>query len=1203
MPRIDETLVIKRIKADIIQEYLGGKIWHIDEILGLIASYAFPMLGYTITPAPIEIAGTIMNIIDAVRTHSRRRTFLNNYSKQGLYDYFVDQWASLMLLNEKKQLLRGLTLINGIEDYGYVSLRGNNNAHEAILRLAGEVNLPYGTEEYTREEMNTNANDIPTPPATEIRREERMAAAETINRIMNAIAGIEGFNDKFPRYIWQLQISGGTYNQLKEALKVVCNCRSHNNAFWDKYSKALLIYVAEWFKRERDTNETENNGVAKVFSDINLNIANAGKKICDKLNIDAHETESHSRWLSTLYTFGGFPLKDRTHFKILCEKIYKLKKENGDDDKTIEGILQIFRSNDQAFRQSLKDDNGSIRKYVEYIWEHDSIPMNKDQEDEVTQSLIDAWNTAIQEGRQKVEKKFNLDWEAQYYEGNLKLTLLLSLELNTNKNIDRSNISVDELSSNGIVVGDKFRLIVKNGDNVLRKWPFYMRTKDGISYYTNYEGYERYVLASDIKEGYQYGVLTQKTERNWNSNFVQKGKIDFTKPIKILIETEDRAEPITYKEISIDEHVTFKFKQHFMWDSFIKSGKIALFLPRYDEFDDNGNELSPNRVGTSGWLPINTILRGCKYNGKAIKEVIPHVDGDIVIEATEKMFKDVICYKDGKAPSYIHNDITENGILLLRDKDNIVISHVKKVRNEKKITTINKSECNFKYMQFDNNGELQEVEETNIRPGYLEVVVKYLRKSETAKCFIVPNDFTPKSANVTSGDEEFEEECKLEEFSDANGKLIYSVYKGAGLYNKATNRKLGKNGGVIKHLNSYYYRNAQGAPEFLYTNENKYKALRKVYEEIGQANINSSRLTITKDNEEYILRPFSNKRIEENNGKYCIQLSKIDSENNTLDGCLFYYRTFNDLLNRNKHDDTVEKEKTEDGQYMVLKFTPSDESDGLLFQSLKETEGDNSTSEYYFRPVFVHKTGTRNSEIKDASKKDRRIKNINEKCKTLKEGNFDEAVKSFIFATEHNLYYTSLDSLVALVYREDIPLTKLPKKKFKDEIEEVKYIESLCRNQPRINTPDVNMLVKFYFAYLDYCKKESRETDLKALYALSDELLFDWWFIPKHVWNKYTDKKKEDNEQLLLAKPTITGEEQNAKKDIVTHYWEDFAKNKKIRNLAHGQNSLKVANSIRSNNHNKENNFFYIYKTDWNKRNLSNYEYSFISLKKLLISE
>lgn len=292
---------------------------------------------------------------------------------------------------------------------------------------------------------------------TSIRRKEVRPVEATDVCSENLSAFTEKWGDDLKnfgkRYIWQWKIPSSVYEILKKNLAKIVNeffgtqgnikttiKRLGNDQAIRLFSRLVAVYCAEWFKREFNGYDLENN----ALEDIGL----IGPGIAQEIFCRAYGEENvchagnHREWLWSMYVQGGLPVnyivqKNRNNNMVDTLAAYFAPGEQTSEELSGE---------DDVFRNQVMAQSDSIRSYVDCL---SALRQDGDigwpiAEEDLLQEPFVSFRKFVLEGRRKADQrrrqgKFYLEWLAWKSDDDDQLAMALLLCLHSNSQTTRPN--------------------------------------------------------------------------------------------------------------------------------------------------------------------------------------------------------------------------------------------------------------------------------------------------------------------------------------------------------------------------------------------------------------------------------------------------------------------------------------------------------------------------------------------------------------------------------------------------------------------------------------------------------------------------------------------------------------------------------------------------------------------------------------------
>lgn len=175
-------------------------------------------------------------------------------------------------------------------------------------------------------------------------------------------------------FICQKRISLEQYEKIKAGL-IALHLEEKNAKFISRYAFYIVVFLAEWFKREYDGYQNEQG-----LSIIGIN-SQQSKRIWEesKLPISYLINSGVNEWLFSIYVLGGFPIsyiRRVRRFDSLFNRIWTLRQGDDIDEEILEDISNSFDSNNSVYQESM-NRAGSLFSYIEALLE-DKIPLSED---------------------------------------------------------------------------------------------------------------------------------------------------------------------------------------------------------------------------------------------------------------------------------------------------------------------------------------------------------------------------------------------------------------------------------------------------------------------------------------------------------------------------------------------------------------------------------------------------------------------------------------------------------------------------------------------------------------------------------------------------------------------------------------------------------------------------------------------------------
>ena len=349
------------IKHHLVLEYYerGIKSMCIEEFLPLCAALVFPYKNEKFQQESIS-QGDIKPIIESVKSYTKKIKGLENYSLDGLRKYFQYKWLPTLDFNSQVRLIKGVSLIDIIEDDGFFSLKSNDKVYEAYRKLQVlDISNNYGLEAFEIPEENQQVDvtvkkedndeeagaDVVIEQDEPIKVQEKetsdtdgILVAKKKQRTPNVSTDNSPFIQLYDKltdnrtkaeYTWQWLLSLEEYTAIKECIET--NKIPTPKNWISKTACLLALYIGEFYKREYENNLTP-------FTQLGENSPNFGfkqyNKLCEFLEIEPYKKENQAH-LYTLYVNGGLPV----HY-------ISSRLDNDKSNSFIDGLSKLFDADD-----------------------------------------------------------------------------------------------------------------------------------------------------------------------------------------------------------------------------------------------------------------------------------------------------------------------------------------------------------------------------------------------------------------------------------------------------------------------------------------------------------------------------------------------------------------------------------------------------------------------------------------------------------------------------------------------------------------------------------------------------------------------------------------------------------------------------------------------------------------------------------------
>lgn len=956
---------------------------------------------------------------------------------------------------------------------------------------------------------------------TSIRRKEVRPVEATDVCSENLSAFAEKWGDDLKnfgkRYIWQWKIPSSVYEILKKNLTWIVSGifgtqgnikatikRLGNDQAIRLFSRLVAVYCAEWFKREFNGYDLENN----ALEDIGL----IGPGIAQEIFCRAYGEENvchagnHREWLWSMYVQGGLPVnyivqKNRNNNMVDTLAAYFAPGEQTSNELSGE---------DDVFRNQVMAQSESIQSYIDCLrtLHQDGNVGWPIAEEDLSREPFVSFRNFVLEGKRKAnqrrrQSKFYLEWLAWKSNDNDQFAMALLLCLHSNPQTTRPNkdIPIETARMWGIPDDEnlfEFEIVIKQGRIPLLTIPFYKAV--GRDYFYNTGGYFKFILASDYGRypaESHYGVLNGERRISW------------LLPLTIGWRTSER-EGGTLQTLDLPPCIPFTLEKQNRWSSRKQVGEKALFVLDRMKFKVETGSPEVAVCGESLWIPVYSRIE-CSYGGKKLA-ILPYVAGTLYVEPQEQLFSNAVRYRNGKVEYRDKDDVAHPAFLI---KPSTTFKGY--IEDGTEAIRIRKN------LKWNYAGQL----------GFCDVVVsdEATGKKAIVSCFVIPDEATlernlqhyqirssylnaEKILPVNSNEQVDTVPYTIRSGNDSLTLEVYRPISDDGsIFIRNTDVLIPANINYLplKFLAFYQLRRVDEHGcvrlDFVQEESDSRPVRNAIYRDLYYPN-NQNVVSILNVN----FMPYSSNVIENNRQGYFIKLN-----GDCLKSCRFLFYEF-------ASGKIVDVQCIEQDGKTELHFDSPNE--GMLFQTLAELD---ALPLYYFRPRYVPSAFQANEAALDSKK--RRFRRCKRICRYAHQPDWDGAIRDFRLAIVHSLYFNVFDRLCALTWTS------------KDDFEDSCYQCNILCNVRKNELDSISFRFAQFFVSL--CA-QTEQVDYQALYRLSSEMLFDWWAVSRSTWLEVIRLSTRDEEQrarfrsavqeLLESKPDV-GTMEPDKKRIVDEFW------------------------------------------------------------------
>lgn len=309
----------------------------------------------------------------------------------------------------------------------------DNTVYFAVDRYKNKINnkpklRKYGDDKYIEEivNMSRKKNVVDNVEPVQINEYE----SELLS-IWKQIESLDGFKDCMP-LVWKLKISNDMYSKLKNALSNYLNvCNIKKEKILQKYSQAIFVYIALWYRWEYNGNDQNKNTLKALNTTIR--ISEIWNKVPESFKQYLYSSKNKSNLsLYSIYVLGGFPLSYITcnrRFDKLFKELHSLNDtEYSPTDEHFQQVINCFDQNNQAYKQSFI--NGSFNEYIKSLL-NDDIYVH---ECDYSNDLVKKFKKLLDDGkRELIGNIFTPNYFFYYDNDSDELECIFKLKIGTNK--------------------------------------------------------------------------------------------------------------------------------------------------------------------------------------------------------------------------------------------------------------------------------------------------------------------------------------------------------------------------------------------------------------------------------------------------------------------------------------------------------------------------------------------------------------------------------------------------------------------------------------------------------------------------------------------------------------------------------------------------------------------------------------------------
>lgn len=340
----NESNILNTIKHHIAKCFIENKPFSLDDLMAIIAVSYFHFLP-PVSTEELSLAVNKGQIEDTtfdtfkkafskyLKQEKRNIEYIKRLNQEGLRQYLLENWIKTLSLEDKLSCCNKIVII-GTEADQVIPLLGKEKVYQTF---AGEqwnqISCSiYGSENYILESSYSStsiAKAKPKKDTTSPRMQQRDERDQVIQQLYIQLEKYKIIDkiidrnensilEKKVRYVWELKLPFSEWQDIKQTAEEnsdVINEWGYSDVVSKSRDKTIaafvLIYAAEWNKREWTGNDRDNNLGSIISSATAKKVVNTFKKYRPEYPFPCveFEDERHSRWLDALKVQGGLPLR------------------------------------------------------------------------------------------------------------------------------------------------------------------------------------------------------------------------------------------------------------------------------------------------------------------------------------------------------------------------------------------------------------------------------------------------------------------------------------------------------------------------------------------------------------------------------------------------------------------------------------------------------------------------------------------------------------------------------------------------------------------------------------------------------------------------------------------------------------------------------------------------------------------------------
>jgi len=569
----------------------------------------------------------------------------------------------------------------------------------------------------------------------------------------------EGYYDT---YIWKNKLSTENYDEFKSRLETCAKDNLKGKGFVKRFARAIVLYCAEWYKREYNGNDGQGNPLDAIGLKLQT------KDLWKWADLDARLLYGNE-YLGCIYTLGGLPINyivkkkyEDTVMQELSDLFNNKTTEDSSKDK-------IFKKNN-AIQYSLRNHNGSWYKLFNTISNTQEYPLaDLDSTEGIFKTFIEALkNQPIK------HNKFSIDWIIETNEYTPLIRRKIRLNLNSEANDAFNNCIPDYKLGDDLKGKDEFNLYLcyyGEGEEEEEQ----IRDFEGCEHIRFVNDYNGYFIGENVQDYFIFSEIPTK---------------NITK-VKIIAQND---KSIILQEIEVAPYLElYKTWKYCTYSTKRNKGDKYILLPfDYQIQNRSTSEDTPKYLTANG-----TKYRFTKVNGQFIfidhkgKEV-PIYEQNNKIEISALLHTDTFIYNDEKFFTRVIRD--ESGteraepVMLIFDKNDIICTQYYDVAEPK---VIEEEDVIIKFKKEDETYYKEWTNDIQPEQGYIKLQVNVQDRKILLNVYFIPSSKIP-----------FNRDCRRNEIVVDNCVNVVSIDTDLQIITSNSNQTIAR---IKRNVREKYY--------------------------------------------------------------------------------------------------------------------------------------------------------------------------------------------------------------------------------------------------------------------------------------------------------------------------------------------------------------------------------------------------------------